>query len=205
MTDTAVTRQSRGDTVAIWIFMVAGAIIAAASIRGAVARIIEVLPNRDVRVYAEFAGDLVDAPIGPGGTALPVELDSAYLTVPSLPPIGIAVIVLQQLIAAATVVAVVVCLLLLSRGILRGTVFSRRNTALAATAGIVGLLGSAAVPFFGNMAANTAFARISDREFDNVVISMEPFPYILGCFIVALLGTVFVVGDRLQRETEGLV
>lgn len=205
MTDTDVARQSRGDTIAIWAFMIAGAIIAVASVWGAVARIVEVLPNHDVRVLAEFAGDSVDAPIGPGGGALPVELEQGFVTVPSLPAIGIAVIVLQQIAAAATVVTVVVCLVLLSRGILRGTVFSRRNTALVATAGIVGLLGAAAVPFFGNMAANAAFARLSDGDFDNVLISIEPFPYILAAFIVALASTVFAVGDRMRRDTEGLV
>jgi hypothetical protein len=73
------------------------------------------------------------------------------------------------------------------------------------TAGIVGVLGFAAVPFLGNMGANAAFAQLSDRTFDNVVMSVDLFPYVLGAFVAALAATVFAVGDRLRREAEGLV
>jgi tetrahydromethanopterin S-methyltransferase subunit E len=46
---------------------------------------------------------------------------------------------------------------------------------------------------------------LSDRTFDNAILSINPFALILGAFIAALLSTVFAVGERLQRETEGLV
>ena len=55
------------------------------------------------------------------------------------------------------------------------------------------------------MAANGAFAVLSERTFDNVILSVDPFALILAAFVAALLGTVFAVGERLQRDTEGLV
>jgi hypothetical protein len=37
------------------------------------------------------------------------------------------------------------------------------------------------------------------------VFGVAPAPYVLAAFVIALVSTVFVVGERLQRETEGLV
>ncbi|GAA1787531.1 hypothetical protein [Agromyces lapidis] len=196
---------SRGDAVALWLFMVAGIGIAVWAAWSAVARIIEVLPNRDVPVLAEFAGTTAEAPIGVDGAPIPVELDRAFITAPSLPVASLWALVLQQLVVVVAVVGVVVCLVWLARNVSRSIVFSRTNTVLVTTAGLTGLVGYFAVPFLGNMAANGAFAVLSERTFDNVILSVEPFPLILAAFVAALLGTVFAVGERLQRDAEGLV
>ncbi|MCS0498498.1 hypothetical protein [Protaetiibacter mangrovi] len=112
---------------------------------------------------------------------------------------------LQQVALVLTVVTVVTCLAYLARSVFAGRVFGPGNSRLVGTAGIVGLVGFAVVPFFGNMGANAAFAQISDGTFDNVVMAIQPFPFILAAFAVALITTVFVVGERLQRDAEGLV
>ena len=68
------------------------------------------------------------------------------------------------------------------------------------------MIGYALVPFFGNMGANAAFAAVTDRTFDNVVMSVDLFPLLL----LVVRGRTrhrraFTVGARLQRDTEGLV
>ena len=45
----------------------------------------------------------------------------------------------------------------------------------------------------------------SDRTFDNVIMSVDPFTLVLAAFVVAMMSTVFSIGERLQRDTEGLV
>lgn len=207
MTTTTTTRRAikRADAVSLWLFMTAGAAIAVWVTWAAVARIIEVLPNRDVAVLGWFAGTPAEAPIGVDGAPVTVELEQAVLEVPELPIASLWSIVIQQVVLVVAVVVVVGALIWLSRNVARGAVFSRTNTVLVSTAGIVGLLGYFAVPFFGNMAANGGFAVISDRTFDNVIISIEPFTLVLAAFVVALLSTVFAIGERLQRDTEGLV
>jgi hypothetical protein len=195
----------RSDAVALWVFIVAGVGIAAWTVWSAVARIIEVLPNRDVSVLAEFIGTTADAPIGIDGAPVVVELDRAIITAPELPVASLWAIVIQQVVFVVAVLVVVVCLVWLARNVSRSRVFSRTNTVLVTTAGFTGLIGYFAVPFLGNMGANGAFAVLSDRTFDNAILSINPFALILGAFIAALLSTVFAVGERLQRETEGLV
>jgi hypothetical protein len=196
---------SRGDRASIVAFMVAGVALVAWAITDAVLRISSALNSSNVSVLGQFAGTPGQAPIGPGGSLVEIELDRAVLTTSALPTASLVSLVTAETIAAATVTTVVVCLLLLSVSVLSGDIFSRRNTALVATAGITGLVGAAAAPFFSNMAANGAFAAISEREFVNVVISVEPLPYVLGAFVIALIATAFSVGERLQRDTAGLV
>ena len=92
-----------------------------------------------------------------------------------------------------------------TRSTVSGRIFGRGRTALVATAGITGLLGFASVRFFDNMLANATVARITDNGIDNAVMSVQPFTFILGAFVIALICTVFSIGDRLQRDTDGLV
>lgn len=193
------------DAVSLWLFAAAGAVIAAWVTSSAVGRIIEVLPNRDVAVLATFAGTPAEAPIGPDGAPVTVALDQAVLTVPALPAASQWAIVIQQLVLMVAVIVGVAALVWLIRNVARGVVFCRTNTVLVATAGFVGLGGFVAVPFLGNMAANGGFAVLSERTFDNVIMSVDPFALVLWAFAVALLGTVFSIGERLQRDTEGLV
>lgn len=198
-------RPTRGDVISLAIFMITGAAIAVWSVVAAVLRIIEVAPNRDVEVFAPFAGTVAQAPIGRDGALVPVALESAVLTAPELPIASVVALVMQPIVGALAVIIVITCLLALSANIIRGRVFGRANTTLVTIAGLVALVGLAGVPFLGNMGANGAFAWISDRTFDNVILSVDPFPFIGLAFVAALASTVFTVGDRIQRDTEGLV
>jgi hypothetical protein len=197
--------MSRWDAASMAVFMLIGAAFAVWTVVAAVPRIIEVLANQDVRVFAEFAGTMADAPIGPDGAPVAVELDTAYLVAPELPVASVGALVIEQLVIVAAVVTVVTCLLLLTWNVLHGRMFSRTNTRLVATAGIVAFFGVALAPFFGNMGANGAFAWISDRTFDNVILAADFAQLVTVAFIAALAATTFTVGDRLQRDTEGLV
>ena len=140
-----------------------------------------------------------------GATSLPVELDRGVITVDGLRTMGVVPGILGQLSFGITVVLVVACLIALSRNILRGRVFSRTNTRIVAVGGGAGLVGAATSRFFDNMLANAAMAQAIDGSFDTAVISIEPFTFVLAAFAVAVVGTAFVVGDRLQKDTEGLV
>ncbi|MCR2825528.1 DUF2975 domain-containing protein [Microbacterium sp. zg.Y909] len=196
---------STGDRFGLMFMMIAGAALTVGTVVAAVARIVDVLTAESVQVLAEFVDTPALAPIGVDGADVAVELDTAVLAVSDLPVASLWSIVIQQVLMVAAVLIVVVCLLLLSRSVLRDRVFSRTNTRLVTTAGLTAILGAAAYPFFGNMAANGAFAALSDGTFNNVLMSVDLASLLMLGFVAALASTVFTVGDRLQRETEGLV
>ena len=198
-------RQSKGDRASIVAFIVAGVVLAGWSIVQAVRTIVEAAANRDVRVLADFAGTTAQAPIGPGGAIREVELATAYVTAPQLPVASFVALILREILAAATVVGVIVCLVWLAVNVLRGRIFSRGNTALVAIASIYGLVAWAGIALLNTMVANGAIARISDRDFDNPVMSIPLQPLLLLAFAAAIVATAFTVGDRMRRDTEGLV
>ena len=197
--------MSRWDAASMAIFMIIGAAFAVFTVVRSVIRTVEVLGGGDVRVFAQFAGTMAEAPIGPDGAPVPVELDTAYLIAPELPIASLGALVIEQIVISVSVVTVVACLLLLTWNVLHGRVFSKTNTQLVGTAGIVAFFGVALAPFFANIGANGAFAWISDRTFDNVILAADLTQLFTVAFIAALAATTFTVGDRLRRDTEGLV
>lgn len=196
---------SRGDVVSLWLFVAAGVAIAMYTAVAGAIRIVELARNTDVQVPAIFNGTVGTAPIGPGGSSVEVELVSATLSVDALPEASVAAGILEASTAVVATVVVVTCLILLIRELIRGRIFSKRNTRLVMFSGIAWIIGHALVPFFGNMVANGAFARISDGSFNNVVMSIELQTLIVAAFLAAFLAAIFTVGDRLQRDQEGLI
>lgn len=196
---------SRGDKAGLVGFCIAGVAIAVYFTVYATLRIIELARGTDVPVLVEFHGNPVQVPLAENGTEVTIGLDRATLTASDLPGIATGAGIIGQVVQIVTILAVVGCLILLARSILSGRVFSRRNTVLVMGAGITGLVGYAAVQFFDNMLSNATVAAVTDNGIDNAVISVEPFTFVLAAFIIAVIGTAFVIGDKLQRETEGLV
>lgn len=133
-------------------------------------------------------------------------MTEGVLIAPELPVASLWALVIAEALFAVVVVTVVTLLLILVAGIIRGRIFSGRHTVLVVCAGVVSLAGLAGVPFFHNMVANGALARISDYTYERGSVQMVDLPLLFGAaFLVALASTVFTVGDRLQRDTEGLV
>ena len=194
---------STGDRVALALFILVGAFIAITSVCLATVRIVELTSQATIPVSVEF----IDAPAiaTADEESFPVVLDAGVVTVTGLPATGVVPGVLGQIAFAVTAAGLVAALITLSLRILRGTVFDRTNTRLVMGAAILALVGAAAARFFDNMLAGAAMAQVTEGSFDTAVLTVEPFPYLLGAFAAAIVGTVFVVGDRLQRDTEGLV
>lgn len=195
--------MSRADAVAMGVFVFAGAAIAAWTVWHTMARITELIGGTDVEVLVEFMGTPVEASLS--GSTVPVALTSGVVTVPQLNSGAISYGVIGEVAFAVTVVTIVTCLIALSRELQRGRVFGTRSTVLVMTAGITGLVGFTASDFFASLHANSAMFQLVDGPTEIALITAEPFTFVLAAFAVAVVGSVFVVGARLQRETEGLV
>lgn len=203
---------TRGDRWSLIAFAVAGLAIAGWFVAQTTGRIISLARGIDVPVAVDFIDTTTDIPFTDGSGSVAVRLDGGVLTAPHLTPIATVPGILGQVVLALTVVTVIGCLLMLSRGILRGQVFSRRHTVLVSVAGLGGLIGFALARLFDNMLANATVSLMTDNRLDTAVLTVEPFTWVLAAFIVAVISTAFTIGDRLQREkatlekeTEGLV
>ena len=196
-------RPTRPDRVGLWALIGAGAVIAVVTAGLAAARIVELAGPGPVPVEVRLPGLAAELPAG--ASTLAVDVEAATIHVSEMPlasrVAGIAGVALTALVTAS----VAACLIALALSVLRGAIFSRRNTALVTTAGMVGLVGFAAAELGRTMLANGALAWATDRQVDNAVFGVAPGPYVLAAFVIALVSTVFVVGERMQRETEGLV
>lgn len=204
-TRTTEPTLKKGDATSLWLFLGLGFCFAAFTTYNCVVRIIELLRNDHVAVPAVFDGTVATAPIGKNGAPVQITLDRATLDAPSLPLASTHAGILEAVIIAGATITIVVLLTILSRRLISGHIFSKRNTRLVAATGIIWVAGLALTPWFGNMVANGAFARISDRTFNNIIMSSDFSTIITGLFLAAFVASVFAIGDRFRRETEGLV
>lgn len=206
MNDTTVYRPSAADRVGIWVFIVAGVGILAWSAFTTASRIMHVLLGEDVPVTAHFMGLAVEAPIGPNGALVPVELETATLYARGFSAAGFGAAIIAATLGFLTVAAVVICLLLLARNTLRGRIFTGGNTRLVTAAGLTALVGFGLVPVFEGMVANDTVRQISNGEFvDDTIFVATPLPFVLLAFAFAIIATAYTVGARIQRDHEGLV
>lgn len=198
-------RPSLADRVGMWIFIVAGAAIIVWSGISTMIRIFEVSLGESIPVTVRPMGLVVDAAIGADGATIPLQIETATASVSHMPGSAFGLEMLHQIIRFGATAAVVICLLLLARNALRGQIFSRRNTSLVATAGIVGLVGyGTALALEGAVGGEVLFQLAPDSG-GFVFMIASPALFVIAAFALAVILTAYTVGARIQRETEGLV
>lgn len=206
ITDPHAYRPSLGDRICIVVFMVAGAAIIVWSAIAAGTRILDVARGARIDASVDFIGIKVEAPIGPGGSGVPLDLDTATVTSDSLTPVAAATAVISAAFAFAVITTVVACLMLLARNCLRGRIFGRGNTRLVVAAGTTALVGFGLIPVLERMVANDILAGLVAADFHGyAVLAAEPLPFVLLAFAFGIVATAYTIGARIQRETEGLV
>ncbi|RGE20299.1 hypothetical protein D1J51_08910 [Leucobacter sp. wl10] len=175
---------------------------------GACFRVMRVLLGESIPVTVQPIGLELQAPIGPGGEAVPLQVDTATVTVPRLTGSTFGLEILEQVIRFGTVTTVTLRPVLLARSILRGRVFGRGNTALATTAGITGLEGAGtalALALDGAVGGSVLVELGAGNSDGFVFLVADPALFIIAAFAFAVILTAFTVGARMQRDTEGLV
>lgn len=198
-------RPSRADRVGLTIFIIAGFALTALSAVLSIGRIIHLLGPSPKEIPVQFLDMPVEIPVGDNGEVLTATLEIAHIEVTELPLASLIAGVAGPLATTLVTASVAIGCIALAISIMRGCIFSRRNTRLVAVTGGIGLLGFAFARLCDTMLANGAVAWATDRALDNAVFTVAPAPFLLAAFVLALLTTMFTVGERLQRETEGLV
>lgn len=170
----------------------------------AIARIVEVLPGRDVPVLVPFVGETASLPIGPGGSAVEVVIDQATVTVPRPAAATQFALVAEPVVHGVAIIAGIALLALFCWNLASGRAFGRSNVRLVMWSAGVLAFGWLIGTIFTNMTVNGALSAISGHEYEAAVFAMDWVPF----FAILALGAIaaaFQVGERLQRDTEGLV
>lgn len=195
---------SRSDRIGMYATIVLGVIGAASVLFATVTRIIEVAPNRDVPVLVPFTGETAQLPIGPGGALVTVEVDQATVIVPEPAVATHFALVAQPIVIGLALLLSIALLCLFCWNLARGRAFHRSTTRIifAAAGTVLGgwVLGS----LFTTMSVNGALSAVSEYSYEGVLFSTDVVPPIVVLALSAI-GAAFQIGERLRRDTEGLV
>lgn len=196
-------RPSLGDRMGFWIFIIAGIALTVTTAVFAAIRIAEILGPGSIPVEVDFAALPAEGPAGE--LPMGMEVTSGIIRVRDMSMAALFAGIAGPALTTLVTATIAVCLIVLAISIMRGQIFSKRNSKLVVAAGLTGLLGFAAVNLFNTMLSNEALASVSAREVNSIVFSVQPGTFLLAAFVIALVSSVFVIGERMQRDTEGLV
>ncbi|MRG60154.1 hypothetical protein GE115_09770 [Agromyces sp. CFH 90414] len=200
----ATTRLSAGDRVGMYLTVVLAAIGVAVTAWAVGARLVEVLPGTDVPVLVPFVGEQATLPIGPDGAPVEVDVDRAVVTVPQPAAATQFALVAQPIVTGAATIAAIAMLALFAWNVARGRAFARANVRIVIAATFTLLAGWVFGSLFTTMGVNGALSAVSEYTYDGVLFSTD-WTAFWGILALGALGAAFQIGERLQRETEGLV
>lgn len=200
----ATTSLSRADRTAMYVTIVFAAVAAAATVFTATTRLAEVIPSRDVPVLVPFADEFADLPIGAGGAPVAVEVREALIVVPEVAGATHFALIAQPVVIGLAILGAITMLALFCFNLARGRAFSRANVRLVFAATGILLAGWVLGGLFTTMSVNGALSAISEYSYDGVLVQTD-FGAMFAILALGAVGAAFQIGERLQRDTEGLV
>ncbi len=199
------TRQlDRSDRIGMYMSVVMVAIGAVIAVVAAVARLLEVGDGRDVPVLVPLAGEEAALPLGPDGAAVTAAVDTATVTVAEPAPATLFALYAQPVWIAVVVVAGLVVAALFFLRLARGRAFDGGAARLAFIAAAIVTVGWLGDSILTNMTTNGALSAVSDYTYESMTFEVSLAPA-LAVLVIAAIGAALQVGEKLQRDTEGLV
>ena len=189
----------------VWFTLALAVVGIVGTIWQAIDRLIEIVPNTDVPVDVEMASSTQSIAIEGVGDAVPVDIDRFTVHVSDLPPGTFIAAIGAAVVPAVSVTTVLVCLAWLLRNIGSGRIFSPRNTRLVTTAALATVVGWLLTTVLNTAAANGALALLSPDRADFTVSMSVSFLYLFAAMVAGCVAAAFHAGERMQRDSDGLV
>jgi hypothetical protein len=147
-----------------------------------------------------------DAPIGTiAGSAVDGSWDTARIAFTDLAGGARALLSAGGLLTALTTVAIALGVAWLCRTLLRGNApFTRSLTRLARFVALALIIGPTIGRFLTDLGTNTAVVDAGLHDPLTIGFGFDPAPWVAG-IVIAIVAELFLRGERLQRDTEGLV
>ena len=199
-----ITRLDRADTIAMYLSIAVAAIAIVLAGWGAVQRLAEVAPGHDIPVVVPLTGEQAALPLGPDGAAITVDVETATVVVADPAPATLLALWAQPIMRFLAMAAGMVVAALFFLRVARGRAFERGTASLV----FIGAGVLAAAWFLdwllAAMTVNGALSAVSDFTYESVTFTADMSPFIL-ILVLGAVGGALQLGERLRRETEGLV
>ncbi|WP_430867877.1 hypothetical protein [Demequina aurantiaca] len=199
-----VSRLDRSDRIGMYLSVVLVLVTASLAIAAAVRRLIEVAPGTDVPVTVPLANVPTAVPVGPNSALVGATIDSATIIVPNPASATLFALYAQPIWMALAICAGMTIAALFFLRLARGRAFSKGASGLAYGGALVIMAGWFGWTILTNMTTNGALSAVSDYTYDSVQFEGGLAPALVA-MIVASIGAALQIGERLLRETEGLV
>lgn len=194
----------RPDRIGMYMSIVLVAIGAGLTIFSAVNRLRDVASGGAIPVLVPLAGENAQLPLGPDGTAVQAQVESAIVHVSEPASATLFALWAQPIWGVVCICAGLVLAAMFFLRLARGKAFNGGAARLAFIGAGVLVVGWFGNGILTNMATNGALSRLSDYSYDSVVFEVSLMP-IVGVLLLAATGAALQIGERLQRDTEGLV
>lgn len=188
------------------LYLSAAIALAAIAAGGAatVTRLMEVAPGHDIPVLIPLAEETAQLPLGPDGAPVTVDVETAIVTVADPAPATLFALWAQPIAQFIVITAAMAIAAAFMVRLARGRAFERGTAGLVyAGAGVIAG-GWFVESILTTMTTNGALSAISDYTYDAALFEYSLGPFI-AVLVIAAVGVALQIGERLQRETEGLV
>jgi hypothetical protein len=164
----------------------------------------EVAPGHDIPVVVPLADEQTTLPLGPDGAMVTVDVETATVIVADPAPATLFALWAQPIVLLLAVAAGMVVAAMFFLRVARGKVFEPGTPRLV----VVGASIVAGAWFVGailtNMTTNGALSAISNYTYESVIFEADMAP-LIWVLVLGAVGGALEVGERMRRDTEGLV
>lgn len=196
----------RTDRTDLWATIVTAAIAAVVTVTVTVIRMLDLFAVDGITATARLSGVPADLPIGPGGATVGGQLHEVSFTATDIPALSAGSYAAAIIITGLAFLVVIACVLRFCLNLMRGEAFTRENTRLITVTSITILAGTALTAFCNTMAANGAFFALGDGAVEpDTSVTATYWVAAFACVSLGAVAVAFRAGERLQRDTEGLV
>lgn len=194
----------RADRIGMYMSIFLVAIGAGLTIVSAIGRLREVASSSATPVLVPLAGETADLPLGPEGSVVQAEVETAVVHVSDPAPATLFALWAQPIWGSVFIIAGLVVAAMFFLRLARGRAFTTGAARLAFVGAGTLLIGWFGMSMLTNMTTNGALSALSDYSYDSVIFEVS-FAPVLAVLVLAAIGTALQIGERLQRDTEGLV
>lgn len=199
-----VAKPDNADRVGLYATAVAAGVGFVAVLITTISRLVEVAPGHNIPVTVKLEHETLPVPLGPNGSPIDGIVSEAVVNVVDPAPATLFALWAEPLTWGITWMALLVIGGMLCMRFARAQVFNRTTYRLVYAASAVLTAGWMFGSVFSNMTVNGALSAVSDYTYEVTRINFN-LAAVIGIIVLAAIGTAIQLGEKLQRETEGLV